>query len=391
MLLIITIITIVICIIIIYSNIYIINFVIHNLINQPYPYNIYKEAIKNGLSTTFKKYIIEQGGYAIIRFPLENTYDMITNEKIPIEQYDKFKKKNSVPKAILEIALITDKGTSIFLENYEDRGIENQSKIEYMSALTFTQLELYKKIIIEVLQRNNLSIFNRIMIITWLLHFGIEPNNNDIEYMILFSKSLSNMSDLLTRQKYINRKKEFFNLLKKNINNSKNNSICGIWTQRKYFSIENIAVEISHNILAMTIQWTKLSKKILENPEELNDIDTFLNKNAFAPFIASKINNNRRITQVLGTSNDKISYISSTMKKKCPFNNDLYVTNTNEIVPNGYTINVNPLFNAFGSNYRRCPGEILTRIYISEFIKILPSESDNNWPTKGTFWGLDKI
>jgi hypothetical protein len=182
--------------IILWYNKYIIQFIINSLIYLPYPHDLHIQILLNGLATTLKKYTLEQGGYTTVRVPLEINYDIITSNKIPIEQVDIFKKKNSVPQFIMEIALITAKGTSIFLENYEDRGVDNHNKAEYMSALTFEQLELYKIIIREVLKRNNLSIFNKIMIITWLLHFGNEPDNQDIEYMILFCKSLSNSASL---------------------------------------------------------------------------------------------------------------------------------------------------------------------------------------------------
>jgi len=372
---------------------YIIKFIVYCLLFKPYPYDIFKQALKEGLATTLKQYTIKKQGYAIVRVPLEINYELITTERVPIEQTDKFKKKNSVPKIIMEIALITSEGTSVFLQNYEDRGVDNRSKAEYMAALTSDQIQLYTIIIRKVLKRENTTIFNKIMIITWLLHFGHEPNNNDVEYMMLFCKALSNISDLLTRQSYIHRKREFFELLCKNINNSTVTSICGIWKQRKFFSIANITVEVSHNILAMTIQWTTLSKKVLKNSKEVTDIDTFFNKNAFAPFIASATNTNTRVVQVLGTSNDQISFVPSTFDRKCPYHKGLYVTTTNEIVPNGHTININPNFNAFGSNYRRCPGEMLTRIYLSELlniVKILQQEPINSWPS-GMLWGLDKI
>lgn len=381
---------IIIVIILYYRNKYIVQSVINFAIYPPKPYEIYLESSKNGLSTTIKKYLKNEGGNLIFTLPFEEKGTIITSEYINVNNYDIFHKKGSVPKLIMEIALITPKGNSVFLQNYNERGSHNYSKMEYMTAMTAEQLILYTNVIRDVLKRNIPTLFNRLMILTWLLHFGKEPDYAAIKYMTLFCKSFSNFNTLLIRQEYISRKAEFTRLLIKNIINSTPTSITGVWKSRKFFSLEHIAVEISHNILAMTIQWLALSRKVLKYPNEAQDADYFFQKYAFAPFISSLTNRGNGIIQALGCDDGKVSTIQSVMKNKCPMHG-LYSTEAEEIVPSGYTINVNQKFNAFGYGYRRCAGEILTRIYLKEFLEIMPKEPINSYPRPGSLWGLNSI
>lgn len=384
----------IIVIVILIQNHHAVRFVIGLILRPPSPHRVFMQTLKHGLAKTMQTYVVNEGGYAMFRIPLEKEPHILTSQHIPINEHrDVFLKKGSVPRMIMDIALVTPKGTSVFLQNYDERGPENRSKAEYMAALTSTNIERYRKTIRALLrERVVATLLERIMAITWVLHFGRRPKSEEVEYMMLYFRVFSPQYMIMERQEYMKRKPEFTELLIRNIEEASPESITGIWRDRNYFSREQMAVEVSHNILAMTMQWLTMSRRALRVPEEArHDTENFFQRNAFASFIASSTRSNHMVVQVLGTKGNPVNNRPSEEKKKCPFHTGLYVAQGDEIVPVGHKVNTDPAFNAFGHGYRRCAGEVLTRVFLQELLEAMPVEPPSSYPKAGTIWGLSVV
>lgn len=308
----------------------------------------------------------EEGGVTWVNLQLEPSPAILTN-KVKHFPPEIFKKRGAVPSMLLDIAVVNPAGDSVFLQNLDERGSFNKTKAQYMSALTDRYLQMYRKTIrkeLDSLQSGTL--YNKLVNITWLLHFGFLPQPQDRAYISSFEKAFSDFrpSSIFAKNAYLLKKEVYAQLLDHNIKRASTDSIVGVWKEQTDMTREDMAVEISHNILAMTIQWFSLARTALEKTD-IGDPSSFFSKNAFAPFVASLTPNGKR---VIATTrwDGPCPYKPSKEHSRCPYNNDLYETNTGEIVPVGHTINLEENFMAFGKSYRRCPGEVLTHIFLEE-------------------------
>jgi hypothetical protein len=352
--------------------------------SPPYPSSLTPKIMEKGLGPALNEAVRESDdGYVIVKLPGNDEPSVVTRHLSEFPP-DQFHKKGSIPTAIMDIARLTTKGTSVFIENLSDRGPENQRKVQYMSALTRPHLEQHRTTIRNVLRDPcpSSTLLDRVIEITWRLHFGKPPCPQAIEFFHSFRAAFSDRSLYgiwTSRQHFILQKPHYVEFLCREVQAATVESIAGVWMSTllsRQFTVEDMVVEISHNMLAMPMQWFLLSREALKNPVlASSDPSTFFNSNAFAPSIVSLDNHHQRvIAQIEPTVSNpkKCPYQSS---RSCPlyrrttrFNQDLEELPHGEIVPCGEAINVAPEFLAFGKGYRRCAGEVLTHIYLEELL-----------------------
>ena len=344
-----------------------------------YPSDLIQSIMKRGMAPVLNEEVPIAGGYLIMRLPMDNLKmpTIVTNRLFEFPSY-LFHKKGSVPQLLIDVAKLDPHGTSVFLENLDDRGPNNQRKVAYMNAMTPSLLAKYRLTIHRVLRDpdESLTLLDRIMIITWELHFDKKPCPYAIFFMDSFRKAFSDISlhGIWTcRQDYMRRKPEFAHFILELVKEAPPDTMAGAWKHDGVLTNEDIVVEISHNILAMTMQWFLVSRRApFERKYATSNPSKFFNRNAFAPSITS-LNKagNRIVAQIAASvSHKQCPYISSATRnpKQCPINKNLEVLETGEIIPRGSTINVAEEFLAFGKGYRRCAGEVLTHIYLEEFL-----------------------
>jgi hypothetical protein len=350
--------------------------------SPPYPSSLTPKIMEKGLGPALNEAVKESDpGYVIVKLPGNDEPSVVTRHWSEFPP-DQFHKKGSIPTAIMDIAQLTTKGTSVFIENLSDRGPENHRKVQYMSALTRPHLEQHRKTIRNVLHNRcpSSTLLDRVIEITWRLHFGKPPCPQAIEFFHSFRAAFSDRGLYgiwTSRQHFILQKPHYVEFLRREVQEATVESIAGVWMSRlsRLFTVEDMIVEISHNMLAMPMQWFLLSREALKNPVlASSDPSTFFNTNAFAPSIASLDNHHQRvIAQIEPTvSNQKKcpyqSSLSCPYRRTTLFNKDLEELPHGQIVPCGEAINVAPEFLAFGKGYRRCAGEVLTHIYLEELL-----------------------
>ena len=360
------------------------------ILSPSYPSSLTSTITEKGMGPTLNEAVRDSDdGCVIVKLPGNDKPSIVTSHLHEFPP-DQFHKKDSIPVPIMDIARLTPQGTSVFLENLSDRGPENQRKVEYMSALTRPHLEHHRRTIHHVLcdPCPAMTLLDRVIQITWRLHFGKPPCPQAVEFFHAFRAAFSDQSlhGLWTsRQYFILQKPHYVEFLRREIQDATGESIAGVWMSRSqsissspgFFTVEDMIVEISHNILAMTMQWFLLSREALKHRDlASSDPSTFFNTNAFAPSIASLNNRGQRIVAqikptVFNQHQKKCPYQSSLQcpRKTTIYNNDLEELFHGEIVPRGETINVAPEFLAFGKGYRRCAGEVLTHIYLEELLQ----------------------
>ena len=344
-----------------------------------YPSDLIQSILKNGMTPTLNKAVPREGGYLLLRLPMDDLkLPTIVTSRLLEFPPDQFHKKGAVPQLLIDVAKLDPEGTSVFLKNLDERGPHNQRKVAYMNAMTPSHLAKYRMTIHRVLRDNSntsCTLLDRIMTITWEIHFGKKPCPYAIFFMNSFRKAFSDISLVgiwTCRQDYIREKPAFTKFLLQLVKEAPNETMVGAWKHDGVLTNHDIVVEISHNILAMTMQWFLLSRSALQDRELAHrDPSTFFNKYGFAPSISSLNNQgNRVVAQIVPSVPGVCPYMASSRKnpKTCPMNRDLDVMETGEIIPSGANINIAPEFLAFGKGYRRCAGEVLTHIYLEELL-----------------------
>ena len=160
-------------------------------------------------------------------------------------------------------------GDSIFRTDYYKRGENNRYKEVYMEALKSSCLQNYKL----VMERRLNTVFKagldaplfsltqKLCIdLTYLLHFGFLPNDDDYKGSYLFIESVRlyafRFDDIY---KQINNLPNFYNRTLKYIKyHKKKDTMVGKWLMAGELSHSDIFMEFIHNILGMAINWTNL-------------------------------------------------------------------------------------------------------------------------------------
>jgi len=346
------------------------------IISPPYPSALIESIMEKGIGPALNEAMKENDGYVTMRMPGDNLREptMVTNQlyEFPPEE---FHKSGGVPSLLMDIAKLTPKGTSVFIQNLADRGPENQRKVEYMSALTHAHLEQHRKTIRRVLRDpcKSKTLLDRVIEITWRLHFGKPPCPRAVEFFHHFRGAFSDisLSALWTvRQQFIHKKPVYVEFLRLEVQDASKESIVGVWKSRGFFSEEDMIVEFSHNILAMTMQWFLLSREALtDRVFASSDPSNFFNTHAFASSIVSLNNHGQRVVAQVA-SNKKCPFQSSIFshRRTTTYDKDLEELTGGEIVPRGEVVNLAPEYMAHGKGYRRCAGEVLNYIYLEELL-----------------------
>lgn len=341
-------------------------------------------------------HLVRRGGagYAIVRLPLDCNWTLVT-DKIHDFPPDRFRKRGSVPQSVMDVALIRDTGDSVFLQDLHERGLFNKSKADYMSAFTGDSLERYVTTIRRVLRAPGGTLLTKVREMTWRLHFGFGPNEAAIDFTSDFVRAISDYSPTGSwkRQLYILRKPHYATLLLDSCDKAIPDSIVGIWKQKASMTRDVMITEISHNMLAMGVQWFAMARAALQDSDARDNPSRFLMRHAFAPFIASGLPNGERVLVIVKNDNYN-GYQVSQKHRACPHNpNHLYETPQGEIVARGSSINTDPHFLAFGKGYRRCAGESLTLLFLKEVVDLGPGLSDpdlDKTSKEGIPWGFGK-
>ena len=349
------------------------------IVSPPYPSSLIQKVMEHGLAPTLNQAVKDNGGYVALKMPCDNLQGstIVTNHLREFPP-DKFHKKGGVPSLLMDIAQLTPKGESVFIQNLSDRGPENRRKVEYMSALTHPHLVQHRATIRRVLCNpcESMTLLDRVLEITWRLHFGKSPCPQAVEFFHSFRCAFSDISlhGIWTcRQDFILKKPFYVEFLRVEMQEASCDSIVGVWKSRGFFSEEDMIVEFSHNILAMTMQWFLLSREALKDRAlASSDSSTFFDKHGFAPSIVSLNNNGQRIVaQIAPSAPSKCPYRSSnsSTRRTTIYDKDLEELAGGEIVPRGEVINIAPEHLAFGKGYRRCAGEVLNYIYLEELLR----------------------
>nr|QDY51702.1 hypothetical protein 1_87 [Mimiviridae sp. ChoanoV1] len=304
-------------------------------------------------------------------------------------------------------------GDSIFRTDLHLRGKNNFKKEQYLQALRKKNIELYqneiKKHIPKIFtlnkEHNLLDICTKLCNdLFYLLHFGNLPNKEDFNDTQIFIKAVAKFSytDLLNkevRDQLFNLKFYYYKTIGK-INNIKNeNKKCIIkdWIDAG-INENDIFIEVIHNIIGMVVNWIntiypyliELSKENIPRIEKGLEKEYILECFRYlmpVKFVSSKIkepnvvNKNKgkfnAIHDLTVASKDKswgkdsnkfnLSRVSNyqkymTPKGKCPF----YNTRENAKVPCEFSIYERDNYTPFGIGYRRCPGEIISMIFLEE-------------------------
>lgn len=337
-----------------------------------------------------------------------------------------YSKKNSLPSLLNIITTPTNllgqwSGDSIFRMDYYDRGENNKYKEYYLKALEKDKMIIYKDKIVNYLNNNinkskkRQSLFNfikRINIdLTYLLHFDILPNEDDIKDINIFIDALATAyTDNKEVIKQIENLQYFYKKSMKYIKQSKNkNCICGYWLEDGKNNIENIFIEFIHNIVGMTINWINLTYKYLididkksipkfskfvresDNQEKIDNIKkkyifecfryitpaTFVGSNKYDVlyfYDLKSINKNKKLWGVnsnkfdLNHHNDYKNHLSGNDKiSSCPF----MTSKKGAKVGCGFNVYEKKGYIPFGEGYRRCPGEHISMLFMECLIDLV--------------------
>ncbi len=303
-------------------------------------------------------------------------------------------------------------GDSIFRKDYELRGKNNLLKEKYISAFTKDRIELYRPIIKNQINKTFIlnKEFNLLEICTklcnnlfYLLHFSENPDSKDFGDTNIFIEAVANFvtGDFLTPEvsKQIFNLKFYYQKVIKKIRNSKNKKcIVKDWLDAG-INENDIFIEVIHNILGMVINWVNtiypyllaINKNEIPRIEKGTETEYILECFRYlmpVKFIASKIkepnviNKNKGYFNAihdltlaayskswgsdskkfnLGRMADHKNYMSGDISK-CPF----YNTKLKAKVPCNLKIFEKENYTPFGSGYRRCPGEIISMVFLEE-------------------------
>ena len=306
-------------------------------------------------------------------------------------------------------------GDSIFRKDYELRGKNNLLKEKYLYAFQKDRIDLYRPIIknhiIKTLipnkEHNLLQICTQLCNdLFYLLHFSELPNQEDLEDSNIFIEAVANFStgDILTSEvsKQIFNLKFYYQKILKRIRNIGNKKcIVKDWLEAG-IKENDIFIEVIHNILGMVVNWVNTIYPYLLgiNNKEIPRIEKGLEKEYIlecfrylmpVKFITSKIKEPNIVNKNKGYYNaihdltiptnsnswskefnlykmtDYKKYMSKNISK-CPF----YNTKNNAKVPCKFSIFEKENYTPFGLGYRRCPGEIISMVFLEEvafFIK----------------------
>lgn len=364
---------------------------------------------------------------------------VVSNSVKNIENHNIYMKKDSLS---LMLDSLTSKydlfgdwmADSIFRINLEDRGKDNFLKKQYMSALTSDKNLVYKNKINHYLKdKLNDSIIGQSLLnfcikmtidLTFLLHFSKLPNYEDEIVIKEFLAGITrnfNKFDFLNHYKNIFKFKGWYKNIQKNIRYGLKQPDCMVrfWADSG-MNIHQIYIEYVHNIIGITINWFNLTYNYLEGIftqkikvyseksqiSEISNIENYMLETIRftcpVKFISSSVKDKdynilhnlyklSRSKNYVDSHNFNIKNVKKQMSK-CPFSrdytknfvNNFYSTKNDEVVDIKEKINIHPDYVFFGKGYRRCPGEILTMIYLEALVKIISENTHLKVKVKST-------
>ena len=413
------------------------------LINQNtlYHYFVSFPKLKKWLNKNNRKKIIEEKNKKIIKLGSTEKYfdslpknknnisivpnfdnSVLIKQEIPNQFSSKyFSKENSLP---LIINMFTTPhtlfgdwiGDSIFRKDFTKRGNNNKYKEVYMEALQKNDIINYDKIInnkLEIIfkKKGKYNLFkwvqNLNIELTYLLHFGFNPNKDDYKDAFYFIEAIRTHGlEMEYIEKQIKNLPKFHKKILNYIEKCNNkNTIVGKWLIKGELSHQNIFMEFIHNILGMAINWTNLTyyyiinhhKGNITNIPEVNVnnyiyecfryilpvryITSFIKK----PEIFNLPNKSKNLaihdlkvfthnTKFFGNSPNlflpKRMENSKIIKSQCPFS-QFFNSPKGAKVACGMEILEKEGYIPFGEGYRRCPGEHLSMTFLKNLaIKI---------------------
>ena len=244
--------------------------------------------------------------------------------------------------------------------------------------------------------------------LNFLLHFSKLPNETDsklLKEFLLAATNNFNKFDFYTHYKNIFKFKGWYKNIQLNIRYGlkQNDSIVSFWADSG-MNIHQIYIEYVHNIIGIVVNWFNLTYTYLEGiftkkikvysvKSAISNVNDYLYETIRftcpAQFISSSVKGkNYNILHNLYKLSRTSNYIDphnfnlknvSTKMSKCPFSKEYgqnfvdyyYKTKNNELVDKKQEINIHRDYVFFGKGYRRCPGEILTMIYLEKLVKIV--------------------
>ncbi len=309
-------------------------------------------------------------------------------------------KFDSVPFMLRDVALprasSTEKspttGTSVFVTNLEDRGVDNKMKRKYMAGLTQAYVDRYVELCtpsmhtaMETLVTSDAIvhdvILNAVKNMTFLIHTELPPEQEDADFIdtgIAGFNSVSKISDLFESlfmpaaiQKHVLKHDAYIERLENKLNDEIYRGLFKSLKDNGYRS-SDIMVEYLHNIFALTMQWTTLMEHLLEEgiQSDAKAIYEHLRKNPVATFVISSKDKDGTLPKDVDETTHVLHTLKSIMQgshtagdfTKCPALKGKLTSTTvdNAVIANGTQILEQDYFWAFGRSYRRCAGEVLT-------------------------------
>ena len=296
---------------------------------------------------------------------------------------------------------------TLFLLNFDERGECNkyEKKEIYMKHLTQENINLIKIQIIPILKLHfQLSwkchktiLENSIVLVNMLshfIHFGkrLEHNNKHVKMYSNLCKGLchtpTSKEALKTTDayyKYIELEKTTLdNFIMKSIKESKdkcNTEFMPLVTSWKESGIDHndIYIEFIHNVMGLNVQWTVLMCRYLENIEKYKDRSTHHILADISPSLAvvsvSKTKKEEHMCPLRSFGkhffeNNQQNYTTILNKSEIDFKlvKSVYEKNEQILIAPGTQIIKHKKFQVFGDGYRRCPGEVLTYMFLETLI-----------------------